>query len=91
MRLERANTRSDSLSEREWSTDCQLNQAIFHLRRTIDPDYDATKSGSVAYVRHEGEVVSLHPELVRFDSALLAAAPVPAPRPGKKRPNIDTW
>ena len=49
-----------------------LNQAIFHLRRTIDPEYDAARSSNVAYVRHEGEVVSLHPELVRFDSAALA-------------------
>jgi DNA-binding SARP family transcriptional activator len=49
-----------------------LNQAIFHLRRTIDPEYDAARNSNVAYVRHEGEVVSLHPDLVRFDSAVLA-------------------
>jgi len=50
-----------------------LNQAIFHLRRTIDPYYDeaAATNSATPYVRHEGEVVSLHPELVRFDSAIL--------------------
>ena len=50
-----------------------LNQAIFHLRRTIDPHYDeaAATNSATPYVRHEGEVVSLHPELVRFDSAIL--------------------
>jgi len=52
-----------------------LNQAIFHLRRTIDPGYEAAAAhgGATPYVRHEGEVVSLHPEFVRFDSAAVLA------------------
>jgi DNA-binding SARP family transcriptional activator len=51
-----------------------LNQAIYHLRRAIDPDYDAAPEGGVTpYVRHEAEIVSMHPELVSFDSASLAA------------------
>lgn len=51
-----------------------LNQAIYHLRRAIDPDYDATpEGGATPYVRHEAEIVSMHPELVSFDSASLTA------------------
>jgi DNA-binding SARP family transcriptional activator len=51
-----------------------LNQAIYHLRRAIDPDYDAAPEGGVTpYVRHEAEIVSMHPELVSFDSASLTA------------------
>ena len=51
-----------------------LNQAIYHLRRAIDPDYDAAPEGSATpYVRHEAEIVSMHPELVQFDSARLGA------------------
>ena len=51
-----------------------LNQAIYHLRRAIDPDYDAAPEGSATpYVRHEAEVVSMNPELVQFDSARLGA------------------
>ena len=51
-----------------------LNQAIYHLRRAIDPYYDAAlEGGATPYVRHEAEIVSMHPDLVRFDSAQLAA------------------
>ena len=51
-----------------------LNQAIYHLRRAIDLEYDAAPEGGAApYVRHEAEIVSMHPELVHFDSAQLAA------------------
>ncbi|MEY4036127.1 MAG: hypothetical protein RL715_346 [Chloroflexota bacterium] len=51
-----------------------LNQAIYHLRRAIDPDYDAAPEGSATpYVRHEAEIVSMNPELVQFDSARLSA------------------
>ena len=51
-----------------------LNQAIYHLRRAIDPDYDASpEGGATPYVRHEAEIVSMHPELVCFDSASLTA------------------
>jgi DNA-binding SARP family transcriptional activator len=51
-----------------------LNQAIYHLRRAIDPDYDAAPEGSATpYVRHEAEIVSMNPELVQFDSARLGA------------------
>ena len=51
-----------------------LNQAIYHLRRAIDPDYDAAPEGSATpYVRHEAEIVSMNPELVQFDSARLNA------------------
>ena len=46
-----------------------LNQAIYHLRRALDPEYDVRPAGEAAsYVRHESEVVSMHPELVSFDS-----------------------
>jgi len=51
-----------------------LNQAIYHLRRAIDPDYDAApEGGAMPYVRHEAEIVSMNLELVSFDSARLAA------------------
>ncbi|MEY2732122.1 MAG: hypothetical protein RLZZ588_847 [Chloroflexota bacterium] len=51
-----------------------LNQAIYHLRRAIDPEYDAApEGGATPYVRHESEIVSMHPELVSFDSASLTA------------------
>jgi DNA-binding SARP family transcriptional activator len=51
-----------------------LNQAIYHLRRAIDPEYDASpEGGATPYVRHEAEIVSMHPELVCFDSASLTA------------------
>jgi DNA-binding SARP family transcriptional activator len=51
-----------------------LNQAIYHLRRAIDPDYDAaSEGGATPYVRHEAEIVSMNPELVQFDSARLSA------------------
>ena len=51
-----------------------LNQAIYHLRRAIDPDYDAAPEGSATpYVRHEAEIVSMNPDLVQFDSARLGA------------------
>ena len=47
-----------------------LNQAIYHLRRALDPAYDDRPAGeAAAYVRHESEIVSMHPELVSFDSA----------------------
>ena len=53
---------------------CIFNQAIYHLRRAIDPDYDASpEGGATPYVRHEAEIVSMHPELVCFDSASLTA------------------
>ncbi len=51
-----------------------LNQAIYHLRRAIDPDYEsAPEGGATPYVRHEAEIVSMNLELVKFDSATLAA------------------
>lgn len=51
-----------------------LNQAIYHLRRAIDPDYEsASEGGATPYIRHEAEIVSMNPELVRFDSARLGA------------------
>ena len=51
-----------------------LNQAIYHLRRAIDPGYDAAPEGSATpYVRHEAEIVSMNPELVQYDSARLGA------------------
>jgi len=49
-----------------------LNQAIYHLRRTIEPDYDPVQDGrDTGYVRHESEVVSMNLDLVSFDSARL--------------------
>jgi len=50
-----------------------LNQAIYHLRRAIDPDYDlALQEGTpTPYIRHEAEMVSINLELVCFDSARL--------------------
>ena len=49
-----------------------LNQAIYHLRRALDPQYDDRAPGvAAAYVRHESEIVSMHPDLVSFDSAHL--------------------
>ncbi|NDH28765.1 MAG: hypothetical protein EBX81_05545, partial [bacterium] len=50
-----------------------LNQAIYHLRRALDPDYDlALQEGTpTPYIRHEAEMVTVNLELVSFDSARL--------------------
>lgn len=50
-----------------------LNQAIYHLRRAFDPDYDlALQTGTpTPYIRHEAEMVTVNLDLVRFDSAVL--------------------
>ena len=50
-----------------------LNQAIYHLRRALDPDYDlALQEGTpTPYIRHEAEMVTVNLELVSFDSAQL--------------------
>lgn len=64
-----------------------LNQAIYHLRRAIDPDYDqALQEGTpTPYIRHEAEMVTANLELVSFDSARLRAT-LDAVR---RRPSID--
>jgi DNA-binding SARP family transcriptional activator len=50
-----------------------LNQAIYHLRRALDPDYDlALQEGTpTPYIRHEAEMVMVNLDLVTFDSARL--------------------
>ena len=50
-----------------------LNQAIYHLRRALDPDYDlALQDGTpTPYIRHEAEMVTVNLDLVSFDSARL--------------------
>jgi DNA-binding SARP family transcriptional activator len=50
-----------------------LNQAIYHLRRALDPDYDlALQEGTpTPYIRHEAEMVTVNLDLVTFDSAQL--------------------
>jgi DNA-binding SARP family transcriptional activator len=50
-----------------------LNQAIYHLRRALDPDYDlALQEGApTPYIRHEAEMVTVNLDLVSFDSARL--------------------
>jgi DNA-binding SARP family transcriptional activator len=50
-----------------------LNQAIYHLRRALDPDYDlALQRGTpTPYIRHEAEMVTVNLDLVSFDSARL--------------------
>ncbi|MCX5978146.1 MAG: BTAD domain-containing putative transcriptional regulator, partial [Chloroflexi bacterium] len=50
-----------------------LNQAIYHLRRALDPDYDlALQRGTpTPYIRHEAEMVTVNLDLVTFDSARL--------------------
>ena len=50
-----------------------LNQAIYHLRRALDPDYDlALQEGTPRpYIRHEAEMVTVNLDLVTFDSAQL--------------------
>ena len=50
-----------------------LNQAIYHLRRALDPDYDlALQEGTpTPYIRHEAEMVTVNLDLVSFDSARL--------------------
>ena len=52
-----------------------LNQAIYHLRRALDPDYDlALQEGTpTPYIRHEAEMVTVNLELVSFDSARLSS------------------
>jgi DNA-binding SARP family transcriptional activator len=50
-----------------------LTQAIYHLRRALDPDYDlALQEGApTPYIRHEAEMVTVNLDLVSFDSARL--------------------
>jgi DNA-binding SARP family transcriptional activator len=50
-----------------------LNQAIYHLRRALDPNYDLALQEGVPtpYIRHEAEMVTVNLELVTFDSARL--------------------
>jgi DNA-binding SARP family transcriptional activator len=50
-----------------------LNQAIYHLRRALDPDYDLALQEGIPtpYIRHEAEMVTVNLELVTFDSARL--------------------
>jgi DNA-binding SARP family transcriptional activator len=50
-----------------------LNQAIYHLRRALDPDYDlALQEGTpTPYIRHEAEMVTVNLDLITFDSAQL--------------------
>jgi DNA-binding SARP family transcriptional activator len=50
-----------------------LNQAIYHLRRALDPGYDlALQEGTpTPYIRHEAEMVTVNLDLVSFDSARL--------------------
>ena len=50
-----------------------LNQAIYHLRRALDPDYDLALQGGTPtpYIRHEAEMVTVNLDLVSFDSARL--------------------
>lgn len=50
-----------------------LNQAIYYLRRALDPDYDlALQEGTpTPYIRHEAEMVSVNLDLISFDSARL--------------------
>lgn len=50
-----------------------LNQAIYHLRRALDPEYDRTlqEGTPTPYIRHEAEMVTANLELVSFDSARL--------------------
>lgn len=50
-----------------------LNQAIYYLRRALDPDYDlALQEGTpTPYIRHEAEMVTVNLDLVSFDSARL--------------------
>jgi DNA-binding SARP family transcriptional activator len=50
-----------------------LNQAIYHLRRALDPDYDLALQEGIPtpYIRHEAEMVTVNLDLVRFDSAQL--------------------
>lgn len=52
-----------------------LNQAIYHLRRALDPEYDLALQEGVPtpYIRHEAEMVTVNLELVSFDSARLRA------------------
>ena len=50
-----------------------LNQAIYHLRRALDPDYDLMlqEGTPTPYIRHEAEMVTINLDLVSFDSARL--------------------
>ena len=50
-----------------------LNQAIYHLRRALDPDYDLSlqEGTPTQYIRHEAEMVTANLDLVIFDSAQL--------------------
>jgi len=64
-----------------------LNQAIYHLRRALDPDYDlALQEGTpTPYIRHEAEMVMANLDLVSFDSARLRST-LDAIR---RRPRVD--
>jgi acetyl-CoA carboxylase carboxyltransferase component len=52
--------------------------------------YEVGKGVSVASYFEIDDVID-PAETRRWIASLLAAAPPPAPRTGKKRPNIDTW
>ena len=60
------------------------------FQQMVDRMYEVGKAVNVASHFEIDDVID-PADTRRWISALLAAAPVPTPRPGKKRPNIDTW
>ncbi|MFZ9628953.1 MAG: carboxyl transferase domain-containing protein [Ilumatobacteraceae bacterium] len=74
--------------ELEAITDEAEREAAFQQR--VDHMYEIGKAVNVASHFEIDDVID-PADSRRWISAVLAAAPAPAPRPGKKRPNIDTW
>ena len=60
------------------------------FQQMVDRMYEVGKAVNVASHFEIDDVID-PADTRRWISALLAAAPVPTPRSGKKRPNIDTW
>lgn len=60
------------------------------FQQMVDRMYEVGKAVNVASHFEIDDVID-PADTRRWISALLTAAPAPAPRTGKKRPNIDTW
>jgi acetyl-CoA carboxylase carboxyltransferase component len=60
------------------------------FQEMVDRMYQIGKAVNVASHFEIDDVID-PADTRRWISAILAASPAPAPRQGKKRPNIDTW
>jgi acetyl-CoA carboxylase carboxyltransferase component len=74
--------------ELDAAPDEETRQALFES--LVARHYEIGKGVSVAEYFEIDDVID-PADTRRYLSVLLAAAPPPAPRSGKKRPNVDTW